>query len=520
MCSVWSAARPRTSRLPVVCLAVLVLIAIPVRALATESDYSPVLPAVRADVEARTQGNVSTYDLNLALDPAASTISGTERVDFVNDTGEPQETIYFRLYPNADYYGEGGLTIARARVNGQIVSTTLTEEDTVLALPLPAPLADGDHAAIALRLTISVPADSHGSYGIFSHDTQRNMWILADWYPILAGWETGYGWHLDPPSPAGDPTFSDIGIYNLALDLPVGWTPAATGTQTAGKPSGDHTQWSIRTGPVRELTLVIDDDFVAKSKTVDGTKVTMYTDGDGSAADGGAIALNEAAKVLGVYSDAFGRYPYDELDLVDTRMDGALGISWTGLVFLNGDQMLANPFYVQTSPDRLRFAVAHEVGHQWWGAIVGIDSNTYTFLLEGLTNYLAIVGTERTDGKAAAANELRAQCVQPYLTALQQYGDGVANLPGTQPASGPPRGAIIYGKAALGFLAIREEIGDKAFFTAINTWADDNAYGLGTPEELLAAFDTASGKDVGALWTFWFDSADATAADVEALLSS
>src|SRR4051812_25849148 len=120
-----ASARPHARRLAVVCLALLVPLGAPLRALAAESDYSPVLPAVRAEVEARTEGNVSTYHLNLALAPAASTISGTERVDFVNDTGEPQETVYFRLYPNADYYGEGGLTIERARVNGRLVSTTL-----------------------------------------------------------------------------------------------------------------------------------------------------------------------------------------------------------------------------------------------------------------------------------------------------------------------------------------------------------------------------------------------------------
>lgn len=490
----------------------------PLAAAAKPADYAPILPAVRPDVQERTEGRVSAYAFDLDFDPDAGTFAGTERVTFVNTTGEPQPTVYFRLYPNADYYGEGGLTVQRARIEGELVQPELSAQETVMALALPEPLAPDDRVEVALRFTTTVPANSRGTYGIFSHDTARGAWILADWYPILAGWDPESGWRLDPPTPFGDPTFSDIAFYDLALTLPSGLTPVATGTEAAGPERDGKVRWSVRTGPVREFSLVMDDDFRTQERTVEGTTITVYTDGDGRAAAGGTIALDEAAAVLSVYSEAFGPYPYQELDLVETEMDGALGISWTGLVFLNGDQLLANPFYAQTQPDRLRFSVAHEVAHQWWGAVVGINSNDYTYLLEGLTNYLAVVGIERTQGTAAAAEQLDAQSVQPYLAALKQEGDGVANLPGTEPAEGPPRGAIVYGKAALGFLAIREAIGDDAFFAGLRDWADAHAYGYGGPDQLRAAFESASGKDLSALWTEWFDRAVTTPEDVLALV--
>ena len=37
--------------------------------------------------------------------------------------------------------------------------------------------------------------------------------------------------------------------------------------------------------------------------------------------------------------------------------------------------------------------------------------------------------------------------------------------------------------------------------------------------DLLAAFETASGQQLDALWTFWFEAAETTVADVEALLA-
>ena len=481
--------------------------------------YAPLIPSVRDDVAERTEGEVSTYTLNLTLDPDAGTIAGTQRVDFVNHTGEEQTEIPFRLYPNAGYYGEAGLAIESLRVEGQRVTPAYTEEDTVMTVPLAEPLPPDGEVAIAMRYTVTVPVDSSGTFGIFSIDVERNTWILADWYPILAGWEPGTGWRADPLTPLGDPTFSDVGIYDVSLTAPAGWGIASSGTETASELNDGTTRWRIATGPARELAMVIDDEFVTTSETVDCTEITVYTDGNGAAAAAAETVLDAAVASLPVYSDAFGAYPYTELDLVETELAGALGVSWTGLVFLNGAQMLANPFYVSDEPGRLRFTVAHEVSHQWWGAVVGINSNDHTFLLEGLTNYLSVVAVERTEGAEAALAQLDVQCVQPYLRALEQNGDAVADVPIADEA-GPPGGAIIYGKSALGFLAIREAIGDDAFFAGLRTWADDFAFRIAEPVDLLDAFEDASGEQLGELWRFWFEAAETTAEDVLALVDA
>lgn len=472
---------------------------------------------LRASVIDKIDGRISSYDINVDLDVETRTISGTERVDFVNETGEEQAEIPFRLYPNASYYGEGGLRIERVRVGGVAVTPTYAAEETVLSVPLTEPLVPGERVQIALRFTVTVPTDSTGTFGIFSFDSERGMWMLADWYPILAGWEEGRGWVLDPPTSSGDPTYSDVALYDLSLTMPSGLTVAATGTETPAA-DGDSTIWSIVSGPARELAMVIDDDFVVLTESVDGTDVSVFVDGNGEATAGAEIALDAATDVLSTYSDLFGPYPYDELDLVETELAGALGVSWTGLINLNGEQLLANSFYVDQEPDRLRFTVAHEVGHQWWGASVGLNSNDHAFLLEGLTNYLAIVATERTAGDAVAAQQLDVQCVQPYLRALRDSGDGIADVPISVETTGPSRGALMYGKAALGFLAIRQAMGDDAFFAALRSWAGENSFGISGPVGLLAAFEARTDVDVAALWSFWFQSAETTEADVLAML--
>lgn len=498
----------------------LLLIGLPTAALATNSSENTLVPTVRTDVVARTDGKISAYAFDLTLDPAGQTISGTESVNFINETGESLSEIPFRLYPNADYYGSAMLDVVRARVKGKLATPLYSAQDTVMIVPLATSLAPGEQVEIDIRFTVTVPTDSTGTFGIFSFDAGRGTWILADWYPILAGWEPGRGWVLDTPTAAGDPTFSDVASYNLNLELPSDLTIAATGMETVVEIDGDRTRWQIASGPVREFTMVLDDDFETTTRRVGETAITFYADGS-AAASGAALALDAAAEALAVYSETFGIYPYKELDLVETEMAGALGVSWTGLVYLNGAEFLSSAFFVDEQPDRLRFTVAHEIGHQWWGAMVGINSNDHTFLLEGLTNYLAIYATEQTQGEAAAAEQLSLQCVQPYLRALAESGDGIPDTSINEPMTGgPSRSVLVYGKAALGFLAIRQRIGDDAFFGAIRAWADEFSFAIAGPEDLLAAFEKESGTQLGDLWASWFQSANTTEADVLALLEA
>ena len=59
---------------------------------------------------------------------------------------------------------------------------------------------------------------------------------------------------------------------------------------------------------------------------------------------------------------------------------------------------------------------------------------------------------------------------------------------------------LAYGKGALGFLAIRNAIGDDAFIERWRSYADAFRLGIAEPADLLAAFETASGQEfTGAL---------------------
>ena len=54
---------------------------------------------------------MSAVQLDVALDPAASQINGEMTVDWRNAAAVPLDEVWFRLFPNANYYGEGNLAV-------------------------------------------------------------------------------------------------------------------------------------------------------------------------------------------------------------------------------------------------------------------------------------------------------------------------------------------------------------------------------------------------------------------------
>jgi aminopeptidase N len=217
---------------------------------------------------------------------------------------------------------------------------------------------------------------------------------------------------------------------------------------------------------------------------------------------------------LDFYDATFGVYPFRELDLVETALALAYGVSWSGVLFINQSQLALAADNLAS----LDFTIFHEVGHQWWGGTVGANSNDHTFMVEGLTNATAVLAQADVQGPDAATASLMAWVVTPYLNLLDGSGDGVADLSIFEQPVSAPLSTLAYGKGALGFLAIRNQIGDAAFREALASYADAFRLGIAEPDDLRAAFESASGQSLDELWSFWFNSANATRADVEALV--
>jgi aminopeptidase N len=121
-----------------------------------------------------------------------------------------------------------------------------------------------------------------------------------------------------------------------------------------------------------------------------------------------------------------------------------------------------------------------------------------------MANYSSILYFEEQYGPEVAKQQADINLELPYLMMLFTDGDEIVDQPTDAFPNAGTYGTTIYGKGALGFQAIHEEIGDDAFYAGLKAYVEQERFGVALPEDLKGAFEQASGKDLTELWHHWF----------------
>ena len=443
---------------------------------------------------------VPQYAITLAIGAGEQTFQGHERLKYTNNEGVGLDALYFRLFPNGKgSYGDGSLAVTKLSVTGSPVEGELSVNDTVLKIPLPAKLEPGQAVELEFEFNGVVPrdfggGDSPSGYGIYNYSD--GVLALSGWYPILAVYDE-QGWNLDAPSVIGDSVYSDISFYSVDISLPREMVLAATGVQTGSQVLDGATHYHYESGPTRDFFLIASPDFRVVSQPVGKTVVNAYSlPGQDEA---GRAAVEVAAEALQVYNQQFGVYPYKELDVVEGPMRNALGVEYPGIVMIGAS--------LYTAPEKPDFevTVAHEVAHQWWYNVVGNDVFEEPWLDEALATYSSGLFYE-FDRAPGYVQGLQSYWQTRYDKLLDDSGDDVVtgNLKYFEGLNKPSvYGGVVYIKGALFFKALRQEIGDKAFFQALRDYYQSRFFLIGHADDLLGAFENAAGRELDGFYQKW-----------------
>jgi hypothetical protein len=462
----------------------------------TDLQSQALLLAERKDDQTLSSLNLYTIELHIKDD---RTFQGKMTLDYTNQEPVQMDSLVLRLFPNGGAsYGNGSLKVSNLRVNGHAVETRLSLSDSVLEILLASPLQPGEVAKISLDFDGVVPQDYGGddtsAYGLYNESD--GVLALANWYPILAVFDTA-GWHLNPASPVGDSVFSDMALYDVNISVPESQVLAATGVQIEQEPDGADIRYHYVSGPVRDFFIITSPDFEVSSQVVDGTLVnSYYLVGQ---EPGGVKALEVTGEALEAYNLNFGTYPYSELDVVDAPMRNAGGVEFPGIVLIESSRYDApdSPVFINT--------VAHEVAHQWWYNVVGNDVINEPWIDEGLTTFTAGLYFQEAYGEAGyqgaistwqqSYDKLVAQGKDDQVTRSLTYFENLPD-PGIY-------GPVVYAKGALFFAGLRNEIGDRAFFTALQNYYQQFKYGIATGNDLLGAFEASSAQQLDEFFQQW-----------------
>jgi len=118
------------------------------------------------------------------------------------------------------------------------------------------------------------------------------------------------------------------------------------------------------------------------------------------------------------------------------------------------------------------------------------------WLNEGFATYAEWLWTERHGGRSAAA-ELSRQL------GLYPASDPFWTIPPANPGATQIFSVPVYNRGAMALEALRQRIGDRAFFRLLRTWARDHRYGVVSTADLLRTAERVSGRQLDRLFDAW-----------------
>lgn len=489
--------------------------------------------------------SVPRYTIALNVEPSLDAFSGEESVAFTNTTGATLNEVVFHVYPNASFLTERGkpnMTITDATLNG--AATKFTLEGAQLRVPLASPLAPNRPALIALKFRANVPhlatvhTDSPISmlrdllHAMLKQDNNYGIYGVGDkvlnlghWFPMLSHHD-GKSWDTIAPSGVGDVAHFDVANYDVTIDAPRAVKIATSGVAESEEIRADRRVGHFVAGASRDFAVQMSPLYQKATRVVDGVTVNSHYLAGHDA--GGKKALDVAAKSLAYFNKAIGPYPYREFDVVEAPLASIVGgMEHPGLVTINqllydlgalkigdktGDPEIdAVLTHFDGLSDRMfAFVIAHEVAHQWWNATVGSDSKRHPFLDEALANHSARMCLEAIDSKKAAEEQAFLNIELTYHLHRAMGGkDRPVDMPANAYGGTAEYAAIVYGKGALFFKTLEEQMGKERFQKMLQLYYARHQFRIASTADLLSIAREVSAEPMKTQTTFqrWLDQA-------------
>jgi aminopeptidase N len=305
------------------------------------------------------------------------------------------------------------------------------------------------------------------------------------------------GWNAEIPPDQGDPTYADASFFLVKVDAPERVMLAGSGREVHREDSGNRQIVTFAAGPARDFYVAASPDYELISRT-DG-EVTFNAYAREGMQEGAQMALDVAIESFKIFGERYIPYPYTEFDIVATPTY-ALGIEYPGIIALT-EQIYDIQGTLSGNPTAvlMESTVAHEAGHQWFYNLVGNDQLDDPWLDESLTQFVTWQYYADRYGSGGESG---------FEQSLLSRWSRVENrdIPIGMPVAeydGAAYSAIIYGRGALFFDALREQIGAETFDAFLQEYTASNAWGIGTGEEMKELAEEHCNCDLTALFEQW-----------------
>jgi aminopeptidase N len=401
--------------------------------------------------------DVSHYALRLGYDPARIHLDGTATITATATQNLRRFDLDLR-----------GFAIAGVQVNGRTASFSRDGQELVITPA--AGLSAGRSFTVVVRYAgaPSVITDPDGSI---------EGWVPTDDGAFVVGEPQGSpAWYPVNDNPR------DKATYDFTVTVPDGLTVMANGVLKERTTSGGRTTfvWRESLPMAPYLSTATLGRFDLKQSTVAGVPSYVAVDPTLSTTS----VLKKLPEIVEFYASIYGQYPFDAVGAI---VDDAKEVGYSL-------ETQTKPVFYRP-PDEA--TLAHELSHMWYGDSVTLTTWPDIWLHEGFATWSEWIWSEHNGRKSA-----------------QQYFDTLYHTPAqdtgfwTPPPGDPGSPAnlfngTIYDRGGMTLQALRQKVGDAAFFRIMRGWADQNRYGNVSTSQFVALAERESGMSLQRFFDVW-----------------
>ena len=292
--------------------------------------------------------------------------------------------------------------------------------------------------------------------------------LINDWMPLLA-------------EPA---------IYHVEAEVPDNMVAVSEADRIESGRNGRSRLYRFEFPWPRTQVTLVAGRFVQKTSMHRGIEIATYFFREDAGLADGYIA--KIRHYIDLYKDVLPPYPFRRFAVVENVMPTGYGMATYTLL---GRQVARLPFIVDTS-------LGHEFVHSWFGNSVYVDTRLGDWC-EGLTTFLADAFYLEQNGKGL---DYRHRAMTEYQAWV--HGDRRISLRQFRGQQDRASRAVGYGKAAMVFHMLKQEVGADTFQRAISRLASEFRFRQASWRDIQDLFEQESKRKLDWFFSQWLSRTD------------
>ena len=474
--------------------------------------------------------NTADYTINIDFNPASLLLKGDVHILYTNNSTDTLKEIIFKLYPNL--YKKGSPRMVSLEPEdvgeGMLIDKLSSTSNTVEKYT-----ANGTNMTVKISPlspahTIDFTIDYHYQLNKGSHfrtgEIEENTAFIAYFFPRIAVYDDIDGWNMNQYLGTQE-FYNDFCHFNANITVPKNFVIWATGdlknssevftekyckrisqaeisdtivniidsndlTNGNITTSSDINKWHFEANNVTDFVFAVSNHYVWKSCSliVDSTtNRRTRTDAVFNTKHHDFFEVIRYAKeTVKAMSFSFPKWPYP----------------YAHITVVDGQDQMEYPMMVNDNPTQTTFDAItltdHEIFHTMFPFYMGINETKYGWMDEGWA----------TIGEWLISPMIDSTIDDDY--GMKRYNDNAGtelDLPVntlTTQMNGTAMFLNSYVKPALGYLYIKDYLGEELFYQSMHHYIDQWNGKHPMPYDFFNCMNTASGKNMNWFWKKWF----------------